>query len=232
MKVILIGDSLTEGRPGVSFFNLLVDKYPDIRFNNHGKPGETIKSLYSRLSESTLETDYDIAFLWIGVNDVYSKLLKVQAQPITENLQEFSEYYYKVLNVILPYSKHVVVVSPAVVGENMNNSSNGDLRDLSDAIQSISNHHPNVYFLDMRHKFEKLLANIHPSDYISTGILTIMKDVFFSKKPTQIDRLSQKRGLHLTLDGIHLNSKGALTVANEYSFMIDQLLFNRNAPIH
>ena len=232
MKITLIGDSLTEGRPGVSFFNLLVEKYPDITFYNDGKPGETVKSLFSRLTESTLETDYDIAFLWIGVNDVYSKLLKVQAQPITENLQEFSEYYYKVLNIILAYSKYVVVVSPAVVGENINNSSNGDLRDLSAAIQSISNHHPNVHFLDMRNNFEKQLANIHPSDYISTGILTIMKDVFFNKKLTRIDKLSKKRGLHLTLDGIHLNSKGALTVANEYSFMIDQLLFNRNATIH
>ena len=184
MKITLIGDSLTEGRPGVSFFNILVEKYPGITFYNDGKPGETVKSLYSRLSESTLESNYDLVFLWIGVNDVYSKLLKVQAQPIAKNLQEFSEYYNKVLDVVLPYSTHVVVVSPAVVGENIKNSTNGDLKIVSTAIQSISKQHPNVHFLDMHYMFEKQLTNIQPSDYISTDILTIMKDVFFYKKPT------------------------------------------------
>lgn len=56
--------------------------------------------------------------------------------------------------------------------------------------------------------------------------MTVMKDVFFYKNPARIDRLSSKRGLHLTLDGIHLNSNGALSVAEEYASMIDQLLFD------
>ena len=232
VKIALIGDSLTEGRPGIPFHNILKEKYPSITFINLGASGETVKSLYSRLSKLTLGSNYDLAFLWIGVNDIYSKLLKVQAQPVAENLQEFSEYYIKVLNVVISSSKYVVLVSPAIIGENIRNSSNDELKDLSASIQSISNQHPNVRFLNMHSVFEEQLAKVHSSDYISTSVFRVMKDVLFYKKPSRIDRLSSKRGLHLTLDGIHLNSNGALTVADKYSSLIDQILFDRNATVH
>ncbi|WP_176535867.1 SGNH/GDSL hydrolase family protein [Bacillus cereus] len=226
MKIGLIGDSLTEGRPGVSFVNILEQKYSSITFVNLGKPGESVKSMHTRLSKTKLDSNYDLTFLWIGVNDVYSKLLKVQAQPVAEDHREFSDYFSKVLDMVIPSSEHVVVVSPAIVGENIKNPSNYELRDLSSIIETISNQYPNVSFLNMQSVFEKRLANVHSSDYISTSVMTVMKDVFFYKNPARIDRLSSKRGLHLTLDGIHLNSNGALIVAEEYASMINQLLFD------
>ena len=73
MKVGLIGDSLTEGRPGVSFYDLLKHQYPHISFDNLGNPGETITSLFTRLEKMPLQSSYDLLILWIGVNDVYSK---------------------------------------------------------------------------------------------------------------------------------------------------------------
>ncbi|WP_342567386.1 hypothetical protein MKY09_01325 [Psychrobacillus sp. FSL K6-4046] len=62
MKVALIGDSLTEGRPGVSFVNILKEKFPSDSFVNLGKPGETVKSLYSRLIKTGLDADFDGSF--------------------------------------------------------------------------------------------------------------------------------------------------------------------------
>lgn len=52
MKIACIGDSLTEGRPGVLFFKKLIAKHPHIKFDNLGKPGETVKSLHTRLEKS------------------------------------------------------------------------------------------------------------------------------------------------------------------------------------
>ncbi|MBB4826280.1 lysophospholipase L1-like esterase [Sporosarcina luteola] len=231
MKIALIGDSLTEGRPGVSFVNILKEKYPNSTFVNLGKPGETVKSLHSRLTKTNLDSNYDLAFLWIGVNDVYSKLLKVQAQPVVENHQEFSEFFNEVLRMVLPSARHVVVVSPAIVGEDLQNPSNCEVRELSSLIQSITKNDPTICFLNMQSVFEKELANVHSSDYISTGVMRVMKDVLFYTNPARIDRLSSKRGLYLTLDGIHLNSKGALRVAEEYASMIDLLLFNNSVTL-
>lgn len=225
MKVGLIGDSLTEGRPGVSFFNILQSNYPTITFINLGKPGETMKSLHSRLTNTKLDTDYDLVFLWIGVNDVYSKLLKVQAQPVAKDHQEFKEYFNLVLDMITSFSRQVVVVSPAIVGENIKSPSNEELRELTSIMES-SSKQSNVSFLNMNAIFEKKLATLHYSDYISTGIFRVMMDVLLYKKPERIDPLSSKRGLHLTLDGIHLNSKGARIVAEEYSSIINRFLHN------
>jgi len=222
----LIGDSLTEGRPGVSFFNILKEKYPTITFDNLGKPGETVRSLHTRLNQSKLDTDYDLLFLWIGVNDVYTKMLKVQAQPVTKDHEEFREIFSELIEIVTTSSKRVVAVSPALVGEKINHAANKEIRKLSAIIESISSKHPNVSYLNMQSVFEKHLAKVKTSDYISTSVIRVLMDVLFYKNPTRIDRLSKKRGLHLTLDGIHLNSHGAAMVAKEYATIFEQLLYD------
>lgn len=231
MKIGLLGDSLTEGRPGVSFVKILTKRYPHISFDNLGKPGESVKSLHTRLLKEKLDTNYDLIFLWIGVNDVYSKLLSVKAQPIAKDSEEFREYYNEVLQIVIASSKQVVTVSPALVGETLMNESNKELKSLSSIIQSLSSNQLKVSFLDMHSVFAEHLSKVTTSEYISIKVLRVMLDVLFYKKATRIDQLSKKRGLHFTLDGIHLNSKGADLVADEYTTMIDQLLFINDKSI-
>ncbi|MCR2821748.1 SGNH/GDSL hydrolase family protein [Lederbergia panacisoli] len=221
MKIALIGDSLTEGRPGVSFAHILQQKYEKIIFQNLGKPGETVKSLNKRLNETKIEETYDLTFLWIGVNDVFSKLLKVQAQPVVKNNEEFNDCYKILLKSVLNFSKQVVVVSPALVGENPRNATNNTLQELTTIIQTIAGKHSNVSFLNMQSVFLNKLGKVKSADYIGTSVLKMMVETLFYKSHSKIDNLSTKRGLHLTLDGVHLNSKGALIVADEYSSIID-----------
>lgn len=228
MRIACIGDSLTEGRPGVSFFKLLTTKHPHIEFDNLGKPGETVKSLHTRLEKSKLATSYDLSFLWIGVNDVYSKLLKVQAQPVTKDHQEFKDYYVNCVEMILASSKHVV---SALIGEAIKNTPNKELKELSSIIQSISSKYTNVSFLNMQEVFAHHLEEVKSSEYMNTNVMRVMKDVLFYKNPLRIDRLSKKRGLHLTLDGVHLNSKGAGLVVGEYTAVIEQLQL-QEATVH
>ena len=216
MKVALIGDSLTEGRPGVSFVNILKEKFPNGSFVNLGKPGETVKSLYSRLIKTELDSDFDLVFLWIGTNDVYSKLLKVQAQPVAENHDEFIKLYQQVLEMVIPTTKKVVTVSPSIVGEQIENHTNKEIKELSALIKSLSEKEL-IDYMNLHAIFEKELANSDSSTYISTNPFRVMFDVFFYKSEARIDRLSSQRGLKLTLDGIHLNSIGARIVADEYA---------------
>ena len=230
MKIALIGDSLTEGRPGVSFYNILKEKFPVITFVNLGKPGESVKSLYTRLKKEKLETDYDLSFLWIGVNDVYSKLLKVQAQPVAKDHGEFRDYYEKVLELIIESSKKVIVVTPALVGENPNNAPNNEIKELNILIQSIASKHDTVSFLNMQSVFLNNLSENNSSDYISTKVVRVMMDVLFYKKPSRIDKLSKERGLHFTLDGVHLNSTGAQIVAETYASEIERFI-NKNPDV-
>ncbi|MBS4202178.1 SGNH/GDSL hydrolase family protein [Bacillus sp. FJAT-49732] len=221
MKIALIGDSLTEGRPGVSFAHILQQKYENMTFKNLGKPGETVKSLYKRLTETEIEETYDLTFLWIGVNDVFSKLLKVQAQPVVENNEEFQDCYENVLELVLNFSKQVVVVSPALVGENPRSTTNNKLKELTDIIKTLARKHSNVTFLNMQSIFLMELDTVESSDYIGTSVMKMMVETLFYKSHSKIDDLSEKRGLHFTLDGVHFNSTGANIVADEYSSIIE-----------
>ncbi|MGN7478211.1 SGNH/GDSL hydrolase family protein [Solibacillus silvestris] len=231
MKIALIGDSLTVGRPGVSFVNILKEKFPNITFDNLGKPGESVKSLYTRLLKIKLDIDYDLSFLWIGVNDVYSKLLSVQAQPVAKDHSEFKDYYEKILDLVHASSKKIVVVTPALVGENTENAPNHEIKELNVLIQSITRNQANVSFFDIQSVFLSHLSKVNSSDYISTKVMRVMMDVLFYKKPSRIDRLSKERGLHLTLDGIHLNSAGAQIVAEIYASEIKRMTYKNQDAI-
>ncbi|SES24166.1 GDSL-type esterase/lipase family protein [Psychrobacillus sp. OK032] len=222
MKIGFIGDSLTDGRPGVSFFHILKERYPTVTLVNLGKPGETVKSLHVRLTKTKLATDYDLIFLWIGVNDVYSKLLSIQAQPVVNSHEEFKEVYQQILDMIIASSRKVVTVSPSIVGEDLQNSPNQETNEFASLIESISKK-KSVDYVNIQAVFKEHLVKVNSSDYISTNPMRVMLDVFFYKKPTKIDKLSKKRGLHLTLDGIHLNSTGAQIVADVYATNINQL---------
>ena len=217
MKIALIGDSLTEGRPGVSFVNILKEEFPNITFVNLGKPGESVKSLYTRLLKTKLEEAYALSFLWIGVNDVYSKLLSMQAQPVAKDLDEFKDFYEKVLELVKDSSEKVVAVTPAIVGENTDNTPNHEIKEINTLIESIALAHPNVSYLNIHSVFLHHLSKVNSSDYISTKVMRVMKDALFYKKPSKVDKISKERGLHLTMDGIHLNSTGAQLVAEMYA---------------
>jgi lysophospholipase L1-like esterase len=221
MKIGLFGDSLTEGRPGVSFVKLLKERFPLHDFDNQGKPGETIKSLYARFAKDPITSSYDLSFLWIGVNDVYSKLLKVQAQPPVSDHEEFKELFEKYLTILSLHSKRVIVVTPALIGEQTDNEQNRELQELSFVIQFITSKHSSVELLNMHEVFKEHLSRGSSSDFINTNVLSIMKDALFYTNQSKIDQLSSKRGLRYTLDGIHLNSKGALIAADEYAKFID-----------
>ncbi|MFJ5564175.1 hypothetical protein [Lysinibacillus xylanilyticus] len=98
-----------------------------------------------------------------------------------------------------------------------------ELKELSSIIQSISSKYTNVSFLNMQEVFEHHLDQVNSSNYININVMRVMQDVLFYKNPLRIDRLSKKRGLHLTLDGVHLNSNGAELVVEEYTAVIEQL---------
>jgi hypothetical protein len=50
MNIALYGDSLTEGRAGVSYINLLQPLLPGHELLNYGRGGDTVISLYHRIA--------------------------------------------------------------------------------------------------------------------------------------------------------------------------------------
>jgi lysophospholipase L1-like esterase len=70
MKVLCLGDSLTEGTVGVGFIPFLEQMLPDNEYVNLGVNGETIDGLRHRMERMASRTRGDTAIVWIGTNDV------------------------------------------------------------------------------------------------------------------------------------------------------------------
>ena len=136
---------------------------------------------------------------------------------------EFIKLYQQVLEMVIPTTKKVVTVSPSIVGEQLENHTNKEIKELSALIKSLSEKEL-IDYMNLHTIFEKELASRDSSTYIPTNPFRVMLDVFFYKSEARIDRLSSQRGLKLTLDGIHLNSTGARIVADEYASVMRSTL--------
>lgn len=213
MKIAFLGDSITEGVPGVSYVDLVQKALPDYEIGNYGKGGDTVLSLKNRIKKLDLTT-YDIIVLFIGVNDSYSRLtttykvLKtIMNQRWSTNFDTFKSRYKDLLD-ILP-DKKVFIIPPLVMGEVILNRWNDELNTYNEIIKNITKNRDNATLLDTRNDFLAYLSDKKQSDYLPYKLTELMNDVKNLDTADKVDNKSNERGLHLTLDGIHINSTGA-----------------------
>jgi lysophospholipase L1-like esterase len=166
---------------------------------------------------------FDIAFLWIGVNDVargspwtFQAVSLLKRQPRARNLAEFRAYYQATLDLLRRYARRVVAVSMALKGEDVASPCNCELEALSKVIQEAASRDEGTEYLDVRAVLIKRLAGKRVSNYLPGSVMRVALDALTLRSDKQIDRKAAERGLHLTLDGIHLNSAGAQLVAETF----------------
>jgi len=223
MDIILFGDSLTEGFPGIDYYKILKEKLPEDNLINCGKGGDTVTSLYNRIKKMNISKKYDVAFIWIGTNDVLKKLLnkyplinKILNQPYAKNMGEFRKYYIDIIEYVSLNAKKIFTVSPLIIGEDIHNKWNAELGRLCEEIEGISSKFENVEYLDLRKDFISVLSNKKISNYILPGTIigSMLSGLFNDSK--RVEKKSKERTLHLTLDGVHLNKTGAQMVADVF----------------
>ncbi len=230
MRVVCFGDSLTEGIPGVSFLEALEAMLPEDTLVNCGRGGDTVISLYRRIVHRPLQCPVDVAVLWVGVNDVLAKLSvghsmlkRITRQPRARDHVEFSTFYHRTLESLCDGAAHVLAVSPLFVGEDLANPWNRELEDLGAVISSASATFDAVQYVDLRSALSERLAIERASDYLPKRVASIARDALFLRTPAEVDTLASRRGLRLTLDGVHLNSEGTRLVAAELRRAIERL---------
>ncbi len=218
-----MGDSLTEGRLGSSYLAILHEKLPGHTLVNLGRGNDTVVSLYRRLSKWRWGEPFDMAFVWVGVNDVargspwtFQAVGLLKRQPRSRNLAEFRAYYEATLDLLRRYACRVVAVSTALKGEDVTSPCNCELDMLSEVIRELASRGERTEYLDVRAVLVERLAGKRISNYLPSSVMRVALDALTLRSGKQIDRRAAERGLHLTLDGIHLNSAGAQLVAETF----------------
>jgi lysophospholipase L1-like esterase len=112
------------------------------------------------------------------------------------------------------YARRVVAVSTALKGEDVASPCNRELEALSKVVQELASHDEGTEYLDVRAILIEELAGQRISSYLPSTVIRVALDALTLRSDEQVDRKSAERGLHLTLDGIHLNSAGAQLVAD------------------
>ena len=219
MKVAFLGDSITEGQIGVSYFDIVKDVFKDSQFDNFGKNGDTVSSLYHRLKKVDF-SEYDYLILFIGINDIFGKVNRahrlvraLQGQSPSKNLESFILEYKELLDHLLKMNKNIIVVSPLLLGEDIHSDWNQKVRETEVEIELLCKSNQLTY-LDVQRDMYDFLKDKMLSDYLPISLRQVSKDYISLKTNDQIDKVSKERGLYLTLDGVHLNSLGAEFVAN------------------
>ena len=223
MDIIFFGDSLTEGVPGASYFDILKEKLPRHSLFNCGKGGDTVISLLRRIRKMKISRMYDIAFIWVGVNDIlvhvslkYPIIREALHQPWVKDVKEFTDHYFELLNIVSAYAKKTFAVSPLLVGEDINNKWNKQLGDISAEIELLSMKFKNVDYIDLRKEFFSELASKETSSFIVNSSIWDFIMAGLLKNLKYVEEKTKKRGLYYTFDGVHFNRLGAEIVANRF----------------
>ena len=214
----------------MSFFEILKRRLPEYELINRGKGGDTVLSLYKRIKNLQHDKPSDIAFLWVGTNDVFVKIsnsypiLKTLVnQPWVRNPKEFERYYRLSLDILCQRANRVITVPPLFMGEDINNKWNQEMGKLSGIIEGVSASYAKVKHLNLRKIIFPELDGKNLSEYLPTSLTRLALDTLLLKQKEQIDKKAFERGLFFTLDGVHLNNNGAELVAETFLEIIKDM---------
>ena len=222
---LCFGDSITKGVPGVSYLKHLESKQ---NYANFGLGGDTLIGLSNRIALQIEKNKSRSYIIQIGTNDIllpflsgYSlkwsarieSLIKSGRLPC-EDVTHFEDRYRQLLVKLIKSDKSITLINIPCIGENTSSALNREVDDYNLPIKNVAVDF-DVGLIDFngwqKHKLnqyriiEPYFITKEPLDMVLDSLLT---PVYLLRK-----HISKKRGLHLTVDGCHLNDISAKGLA-------------------
>ncbi len=226
MKILLIGDSITEGVNGYSYVRLLQVAFPDYMFVNLGLGGDTLHGVSRRLfAELAHSSAYDAIVLAAGHNDLLIPYMQ-QASPTfrfiarsllrrgsipTPDSTTFAHKLKAAMDRLRTvYKGPVIITTLSCLGERLDNELNQQRQQLNAAIRQVA-HANELHLADVGEVFDaKLTGKETAVTALGNPYAMITIDKYLSRTRAGVTRLSRCRRTHLTIDGVHLNYEGAI----------------------
>jgi lysophospholipase L1-like esterase len=226
MKILFIGDSITNGKLGASFVKLIAQSDAEIQITNLGKDGETLNIIAERLlNHLKAKSDYDYLVFQGGYNDIilpffntkgdlFRRVYEQQIQngfiPLTDSNQ-FSEFLKtNILRIKRLFKGKIILLTIGCVGEDLTSNLNRQRNEFNEIIRNFAIEEY-VRLADTQVEFDKFLDGKTQGAYCLDNLWSV---IWWDKLYKNPDKLSKKRNLYLTIDGVHLNNKGAEIFAN------------------
>lgn len=226
---LFAGDSLVEGAYGESYvegvFEALAAKNPESepKVINAGRSGDTVSALEGRLDHLLQEYRPDWVVLAVGINDVWWPWLAGHSlgwriglairslrtgQRATPDLDQFAAAYRSLIDRCRRAGARVLACTVGPIGEQISLPLNQQVARLNGVIKHVVAEQQ-VPLADVwQASVEKLSALPRGSGYFSGEWLFAWMDRR-RYAATGPEAMAQRRGLHLTFDGVHLTARGA-----------------------
>ncbi|KAA9340925.1 SGNH/GDSL hydrolase family protein [Adhaeribacter soli] len=229
MKILFIGDSLIRGSQGVNFVKQIAREHPDWQVENAGVNGETLNKIAARLKAKIAAGQvYDTIVLQGGTNDIlllefnqkgflfrqaYAHLRKQGHEPLAP------EAFDKQLRELLEYlqahtAAKIVLITIGCINENLQAEQNAKRRIYNNIIRKTAAAF-NSPIADPTVEIDTILSQKQTRNYFLESFFHTAWFDLVGCAFGFADYLSRKRGLHLTIDGCHLNSRGAAIFKQE-----------------
>ncbi len=191
-KIIFFGDSITEAGANAGGYIKLLENMlnkegisDQFELVGAGIGGNKITDLYLRLENDVLNKNPDIVVIYIGINDVWHK----KSYGTGTDLWKFEGFYDAIVKKIQANGAKVVICTPTVIGERIDNSNeqDGELNMFSNNIRAFAKKN-NLPLVDLRNAFLNYTLQHNPTN--------------------------EEKGI-LTSDRVHLNAAGNQLVAEE-----------------
>jgi len=175
-KVVFFGDSITQAgiRPGgyIKLMDTILQQegmQDNFELVGAGIGGDKIYDLYLRMEEDVLKQNPDIVLIYVGVNDVWHKA----SSGTGTDFNKFGRFYEAVVSKLVVAGIKVIVCTPAVIGERIDNSNqqDGDLNLYSSWLRTFTAKN-NLPLVDLRSAFIQYNLKNNPQNKES-GVLTV-----------------------------------------------------------
>lgn len=221
-RILIVGDSLMAGRPGASFVKALARRGSVERVTAAGRGGATLLEIRRRVLPLIKRHAPDVVILEAGTNDLLLPWLQARGgawQKLAERLEAagsvpttsadaFHSRYSELIESVRPFAP-IIVMTIACVGEDVNSGLNQKRKEYNDAICHLTENE-GVHLADVGKVFDDILrARGSAAAYLLNEFSYIYLDTLLTAIDPAADFLSRRRGLALTVDGVHLNRQGA-----------------------
>ena len=228
--VACFGASLTAARVSADFLEILRVRpsLADFQFINRGVDGELAWNGLQRLDELIADQP-DYVSILMGTNDVNANLsdrnrlryLNFNHLPAEPTIEWYEENMRKIVSRLKSETTaRISLMSLAVIGEDLEHEANVQVQRYNEVIRRIAHEEKIDYqplfenMVTWLHAHEADRASLPPRLEYKDGFTNIGNAIALHASGMTWDQVAHRNGLQLTTDCLHLNTTGAILVAN------------------